>query len=468
MTGKGESAKSKKVSSPKITRGEHADGSCMDRTFLMLPVTRLACNRCHQQKLRCHRSPIPGQPCARCANARVQCIFEPPLRPGRPSTRRKSRSKPTSPSTCVSTSSVTPSGQQEQSPSASNPPGGLFAVVASECPLANSDHDQVPLTPFPEPGRDEPALSLGCRSPLDSGQVCTAPDWLHISSSKSHSSSFAHGECIQPALAGEMTNPFGTTTSSSLPLSSSSTVSTPWLLAAANANFYRLSELSMTLERYHCQLLTTHRAQSDPVVDPPPTIDQILAVTQSLAEILLPVSDHTDANNRLHSSHKPLFPRAKMDLPSHSACQSLPDGATTLLILSCYLRLLHLYNTVLSSPSGAAVTPMSATRNGNGTQPLYFQIGCFSTPMTSSMALLACVISQLLGNLEASLNCLASSLNPSKAPRNRVDQIWPSEPDAGPTSGVMAIARAAMLETRTLQANLRQQLQLLSSTSCPE
>ncbi|GFF47679.1 transcription factor ACEII [Aspergillus udagawae] len=432
------------------------------------PVTRLACNRCHQQKLRCHRSLIPGQPCARCANARVQCIFEPPLRPGRPSTRRKSHSKGMSPSECVTASSLTQSGHQEQSPSANNMPreylsevDRLSNVVASECPMASNNHDQASLSPFPELGRDEPVLFVGCRSPLYSGQLCTAPDWIDLSSSNSHSSSFSHEESIQRALADEMTNPFGTTASSSLPPSSSSFVSAPSLLGAVNANFYRLSELSMTLEEYHCQLLAINGAQSDSVVDPPLTIDQILAVTQSLAEILSPVSNHTDPNDE----------RAKMEFPLHAAYRSLPDSATALLILSCYLRVLHLFNAVLSSPSAVAVTPISAMRNGdgngNGMQPLHFQIGCFSTPMTSSMSLLACVISQLLGNLEALLECLASSMNPSKAPWTRFDQAWPSEPDAGPVSSVMAIARAAMLEMKSLQANLHHRLQLLSSASYP-
>ncbi|RHZ63427.1 uncharacterized protein CDV56_104737 [Aspergillus thermomutatus] len=444
------------------------------------PVTRLACNRCHQQKLRCHRSLIPGQPCARCENARVECIFEPPLRPGRPSTRRKSRSKPTSPSKSVTaSSSVTPPRHQEEDPSANDPPGGylseldgLFEVVASECPMASSNDDQVSLSPFPEPSPNEPFVSLGCRSPLNSGPLCMAPDWLHLSAPKSHSSSLSHGETIQPTAASAMTNPFGTTTSSS----SSSSVSTPSLLAAADVNFYRLSELSMTLHEYHCQLVTAHGAQSDSVVDPPPTIDQILAVTQSLAEILSPVpSHHNRSNNNLPPNHKPLCPcpRTEMDLPFHVACRSSPDGATALLILSCYLRLLHLYNAALSSPSAVAVRPMSPAGNGNGNgigmQPLRFQIGCFSTPMTSSMALLACVSSQLLGNLEAALRRLASSMDPSKGPAaGRGDQPWPWEPDAGPASSVMVIARAAMLEARTLQANLRQQLHLLNSVSCPE
>lgn len=53
------------------------------------PSKRLACNRCHQQKLRCHRNLLPGRPCARCENAGTECRFEPPLRPGRPSSRCK-------------------------------------------------------------------------------------------------------------------------------------------------------------------------------------------------------------------------------------------------------------------------------------------------------------------------------------------------------------------------------------------
>ncbi|EKV19715.1 Transcription factor ACEII [Penicillium digitatum PHI26] len=56
------------------------------------PSKRLACNRCHQQKLRCHRNILPGRPCARCENAGTECIFEPPLRPGRPSSRCKVQS----------------------------------------------------------------------------------------------------------------------------------------------------------------------------------------------------------------------------------------------------------------------------------------------------------------------------------------------------------------------------------------
>jgi hypothetical protein len=113
------------------------------------PVTRLACNRCHQQKLRCDRSLVPGQPCARCENAQVECIFEPPLRPGRPSTRRKSRSKPPSPSKGGTVASSVTSPRQQDDQSANDPPtgylselDGLFDGVASERPMAGRNDDQ--------------------------------------------------------------------------------------------------------------------------------------------------------------------------------------------------------------------------------------------------------------------------------------------------------------------------------------
>ncbi|EFQ98469.1 hypothetical protein MGYG_01497 [Nannizzia gypsea CBS 118893] len=47
---------------------------------------RLACNRCHAQKLRCLRSEgaEPGSKCERCRRASVPCVYSPPNRIGRP------------------------------------------------------------------------------------------------------------------------------------------------------------------------------------------------------------------------------------------------------------------------------------------------------------------------------------------------------------------------------------------------
>lgn len=116
------------------------------------PVTRFACNRCHEQKLRCPRNPIPGQPCGRCANAGAVCKFEPPLRPGRPSTRRRKSSRKTSLSPSQSltgSSSVTPAGEQERDLATSCQPKGymseldcFFENMASECPLVMDNNNQ--------------------------------------------------------------------------------------------------------------------------------------------------------------------------------------------------------------------------------------------------------------------------------------------------------------------------------------
>lgn len=45
---------------------------------------RQACDRCHGQKLRCHRGVKPSGACQRCARAGEKCTYSPPLRLGRP------------------------------------------------------------------------------------------------------------------------------------------------------------------------------------------------------------------------------------------------------------------------------------------------------------------------------------------------------------------------------------------------
>lgn len=205
--------------------------------------------------------------------------------------------------------------------------------------------------------------------------------------------------------------------------------------------------------------MTVQEAQTDSSVSSTPMIDQILAVTQSLSEMCSTVpskSSDNDQDKGFHPQSMLPYAHAETDLPSDVPFRSPPDGATVLLILSCYLRLLHLYNAVLSRPS--------AVGNGNGIQPLCFQIGCFSTPITSSMSLLACVISQMLGNFEATLKSLASSVGHSTSPGvGEGDPLWQSKTDKGTESSVAVLTRTALSEVWTLQANLRQQLQAMNS-----
>lgn len=55
-----------------------------------VPATRLACDRCHDHKLRCDRSPITGEPCRRCARVKAECRYGRPRRFGRPRKRKDS------------------------------------------------------------------------------------------------------------------------------------------------------------------------------------------------------------------------------------------------------------------------------------------------------------------------------------------------------------------------------------------
>ncbi|KAL6231004.1 hypothetical protein BDW75DRAFT_54637 [Aspergillus navahoensis] len=438
------------------------------------PVTRLACNRCHQQKLRCHRSPVPGQPCARCENAQVQCIFEPPLRPGRPSTRRKSRTKrPSSPKNVPPSSSGNPSNQHEDDAPTSTLPGPdlsqldelLFDADATGYPISSRDRDQSSTYSFPEPSPDDPFFSLGSRTPLNINVLAEkSPDWLETTSVSTHSfapkphpstcSQQEEAMQILPPTSCEVTNRPPTAAPSLSSSSSASTFASSPGPAAQSVSFYRLFELSMTLHEYSQALDASATESSEAtrtlqVVDPPPTIDQILAVTQSLTDLLAPFSSCN------HKQSQPIDPLLQTPgSHSSSSIPAAPDGATALLILSCYLRLLHLYNTALSNPSATPVCPPSAS------QPLHIRIGCFATPVGTSMALLACASSQLLGHLEFALRGLTSSLNLPKAAATAA--ISRPSDQSVPCESVLMLAHAAVMEAKTLRSNLRQQFHSLS------
>ncbi|KAL4965420.1 uncharacterized protein BDV14DRAFT_199827 [Aspergillus stella-maris] len=387
------------------------------------------------------------------------------------------------------------------------------------------------------PRSDENALGFdyGTAPALDLDNIVGAPDWLDAfcCSSQSQSPSIApnpvgsqaqshlHPQQCPPSQLHPTTNsnndgfPAGlagpqsvsASSASSAPSAVSASVSTASSVAgvpAPTVDFYRLSELSLTLHEY-CQRAQTYAQSSADAMVPPPTIDQVLAVTQSLTDVLAPFSTSLSADaytttssprsNHVHGVNDPL--RASLDysqnhhlpLPPRSA----PDAATTLLILSCYLRLLDLYNTILlnanptpghCSPPGTLPLPMPGSMTGPGQgqahQPLHLQIGCFSTPMASSTALLTFLSSQLLGNLETSLSALASSpqLGPSKAAAaiSRVGSqsslsnaaseygfgSCASAGGGGPASSVMFLTNAAVMEAKSLRRNLKSQFQGLS------
>lgn len=335
----------------------------------------------------------------------------------------------------------------------------------------------------PEANPEEPFF-LGCKSPHHGGSLSIATDLLDIHSisalpspsnvplpSLQHdgASHLIPDKMLGPPTAASSTSSMSYAFSPLFPPSlSSSTVSTPSLPTTTEIDFCQLLKLSTTLHEYCCRLMSVQEAKMDSATNFLPTIDQILTITQSLSEMIspvLPTSSDLDPNKAFRPQSVTSYPPTEIDSPSHVPCRSPLDGATALLILSCYLRLLRLYNAGVSKPSAVVATSIPGTaEDENEMQHLSFQIGCFSTPMASSMILLACLISQTLGNFETTLKKLAFNMSISRQlGTGEGDQSWPWEPDAGPGSSVMAITQAVLSEMRILQANLRQQLQATNS-----
>ncbi|KAK0121274.1 hypothetical protein ONS96_011449 [Cadophora gregata f. sp. sojae] len=76
------------------------------------PVKRFACDRCHDQKLRCTR-PQDGEPCVRCQRAGVFCNVSAAQRTGRPRKSSNNRPQPERKNTSTATSSVTESSSED-------------------------------------------------------------------------------------------------------------------------------------------------------------------------------------------------------------------------------------------------------------------------------------------------------------------------------------------------------------------
>lgn len=74
------------------------------------PTQRLACDRCHGQKLRCIRGTNPNDSCQRCIKARETCQSSPPLRLGRRANRPEVENGPEGDSAASSSQNESPTG----------------------------------------------------------------------------------------------------------------------------------------------------------------------------------------------------------------------------------------------------------------------------------------------------------------------------------------------------------------------
>lgn len=126
-----------------------------------VPATRLACDRCHDHKLRCDRSPIAGEPCRRCARVKAECRYGRPRRFGRPRKRRDSESvkkedsitgaSPVTPAApCASESAVPPQELMQNQNDSSVVAGGVDSPSFFE--VEDSSFGQQPVTMSMMPG----------------------------------------------------------------------------------------------------------------------------------------------------------------------------------------------------------------------------------------------------------------------------------------------------------------------------
>ncbi|KAJ6127791.1 Transcription factor ACEII [Penicillium samsonianum] len=440
------------------------------------PSKRLACNRCHQQKLRCHRNLLPGRPCARCENAGTECRFEPPLRPGRPSSRCKVQGLQKS---AKDTETVIANSDQLNYASRHHTPSvgrqdidvdleGLgdstrcdnaetagsflpltFAAGYVSCILTPAAIDSMNLlygSPYPDPdGSTDPALLF-----VD---LPTNHDWMQLPISEPTIHQVEPHSVPQASL---QPTPPSSGPSRALPSPPQPTT------AATGCAIYRLVELTKTL--YECYSALLHQSPNntgsarstyfeqggDPaLVDPTSRIDKIFSLTQSLAETLNGIINHCP------------YTRAT-DLSA--ANPPGPDTPTILMTLSCYVRLLHIYNSLFRSAKTSKILQthpgsQSASTSSESIQnPVHFQMGSFSTSGAPSISLLACLSAHLLENLETALSNLASYAAHSSKDRGAQ---W--EMESGPAASVAILAKAAVSEARSAQLDLRQQLQAVSS-----
>lgn len=240
--------------------------------------------------------------------------------------------------------------------------------------------------------------------------------------------------------------------------------------AVTGGAIYRLVELTRALHECYSALpqqspdaagagesTYTEQGRDTMLVDLTPRIDKILSLTQSLTDTLSSMLNHrpyTSANS--HQNTKVVDPSTL-----HS---SKPDTPTILMTLACYLRLLHIYNSLFKS---AKMSKTFQPPSSNRSPPicpepiqntLHFQIGCFSASGAPSTSLLACLSAHLLENLETALGSLASYA--AQSSKVRAPQ-W--ETESGPAASVAILAKAAVSEARSVQLDLRQQLQVASS-----
>lgn len=365
---------------------------------------RLACDRCHSQKLRCQRQHGQGS-CQRCSHLNATCVFSP---------RQPRRALPTI-SDSVRARTSTPVG-----------PG-----LASSVQPAVGNHNlnvlmEVDAHPHPDAGG-----TTGVGTDLD------IPMWLQAGSSTSPGanrvsdltsmlginlhSDFAH-DCATFNFAPDLITGLNFDLEPNVMATSSTQVGPTRddsIVTLATDAEYPMSGRGMEMVQYVRQLadlnvrLCEHMNMLPPLPSGDPASASDAGRVPSMNGQLFPIDKTFSLTQFLIDQLKQLYP------PSGLSLGFVPDQGTLLLIMSCSGRVFDIYEVIFGHMRGCVnnnITPVTA--NGQTIVLPQLKIGAYSPPKPTAIAmqmlLIVMLASELFDQLQEVLGVWQRSKRPVK------------------------------------------------------
>ncbi|KAL4936457.1 hypothetical protein BDV06DRAFT_227870 [Aspergillus oleicola] len=381
---------------------------------------RAACNRCHAQKLRCVPDPAGSRNCVRCRRKGSKCVYGPPRRMGRPRAQSSAGDDPLPSDNTMQTDTVAavedPSNQQQwRNPSHDELRHHSVSTTGDDLSLPM--FNDFSFLDTPPPSLMSPS-QLPDRSLPSDGPLLTADDFDLTNPISSHMDLEPfHGadQIFDPRIISDGSEELSSATASTASTDQNrgpSPISPP---PTEDEQIHTLSNLSLTLFQCNrsltrspctqdplhalhafslCSLIPTHDQNTPPTNSNNSNttnvqIDKLLEHTRTLKQTLKTLWLLPQPQQRLQNPHRPAT--------GTSASSTTTDQATTLLGLSCYLRLLQIYNTLLDNISRS----LKLLRTLPSTIPTSeIRVGTFALSSTQSLQLVLYLISQLLSELQ--------------------------------------------------------------------
>lgn len=321
---------------------------------------RLACDRCHAQKLRCRRE-WSGGGCVRCIKAKVQCVSSPSLRVrrGEDSHHRQQRSAQKPAANSSSSGPVAQTGLPDDQPTSSSATEDLSALMDLD-PSANSISDfEASLFDFSWTTNAPAASSAPATEPFPpSLTTADAPASNHSPFNGNTSSGFPYPSPVQIS-ASQPANARGrpsATNQRDLWIRKLSYINIElyqhYVAASPSANVSLPANDSLSRLDYFSS--ASFSATTATAADHW-NIDQTFVVTLQFLEALEDMA--AAASTSPHANHR----------------TNRLDNSTVLLVFSCYLRLLEIYAALFrdlaASPSSSSSSSPSSSSSHRAPSP---------------------------------------------------------------------------------------------------